>query len=79
MFETTIAGSLPKPSWLVEPRSLWAPWRDLDGPMTIVDTLAVEHCRDRPAVATRFAEVLNDAAKQLAAGATIVRAELGRD
>jgi 5-methyltetrahydropteroyltriglutamate--homocysteine methyltransferase len=30
MLETTIAGSLPKPSWLAEPRRLWAPWR-LDG------------------------------------------------
>jgi 5-methyltetrahydropteroyltriglutamate--homocysteine methyltransferase len=30
MFETTIAGSLPKPGWLAEPRRLWAPWR-LDG------------------------------------------------
>jgi 5-methyltetrahydropteroyltriglutamate--homocysteine methyltransferase len=27
MFETTIAGSLPKPGWLAEPRRLWAPWR----------------------------------------------------
>ena len=27
MLETTIAGSLPKPSWLAEPRKLWAPWR----------------------------------------------------
>lgn len=27
MFETTIAGSLPKPSWLAEPGKLWAPWR----------------------------------------------------
>ncbi len=27
MFETTIAGSLPKPSWLAEPNRLWAPWR----------------------------------------------------
>jgi 5-methyltetrahydropteroyltriglutamate--homocysteine methyltransferase len=27
MFETTIAGSLPKPSWLAEPDKLWAPWR----------------------------------------------------
>jgi 5-methyltetrahydropteroyltriglutamate--homocysteine methyltransferase len=27
MFETTIAGSLPKPSWLAEPNTLWAPWR----------------------------------------------------
>ncbi len=30
MLETTIAGSLPKPSWLAEPGVLWAPWR-LDG------------------------------------------------
>jgi len=27
MFETSIAGSLPKPSWLAEPNKLWAPWR----------------------------------------------------
>jgi len=27
MIETTIAGSLPKPSWLAEPEKLWAPWR----------------------------------------------------
>jgi 5-methyltetrahydropteroyltriglutamate--homocysteine methyltransferase len=25
--ETTIAGSLPKPSWLAKPQSLWAPWQ----------------------------------------------------
>ena len=34
LFPTTIAGSLPKPSWLAEPEKLWAPWRleaaDLD-------------------------------------------------
>src|SRR5229473_599998 len=30
MFETTIAGSLPKPAWLAEPNKLWAPWK-LDG------------------------------------------------
>jgi 5-methyltetrahydropteroyltriglutamate--homocysteine methyltransferase len=30
MFETTIAGSLPKPAWLAEPNTLWAAWR-LDG------------------------------------------------
>src|ERR1700724_1710611 len=30
MFATTIAGSLPKPSWLAQPNQLWAPWR-LDG------------------------------------------------
>src|SRR5690349_24024240 len=27
MLATTIAGSLPKPSWLAEPEKLWAPWR----------------------------------------------------
>ena len=27
MFETTIAGSLPKPAWLAQPRTLWAPWQ----------------------------------------------------
>lgn len=27
LFPTTIAGSLPKPSWLAEPDRLWAPWR----------------------------------------------------
>ncbi|MBT6136817.1 MAG: methionine synthase [Rhodospirillaceae bacterium] len=27
MIETTVAGSLPKPSWLAEPEKLWAPWR----------------------------------------------------
>jgi 5-methyltetrahydropteroyltriglutamate--homocysteine methyltransferase len=26
MFETTIAGSLPKPDWLAEPEKLWARW-----------------------------------------------------
>ncbi|HLJ65641.1 MAG TPA: methionine synthase [Stellaceae bacterium] len=26
MFETTIAGSLPKPFWLAKPGMLWAPW-----------------------------------------------------
>ena len=34
LFPTTIAGSLPKPTWLAEPNKLWAPWRlsgrDLD-------------------------------------------------
>jgi len=30
VLETTIAGSLPKPSWLAQPGVLWAPWR-LDG------------------------------------------------
>jgi 5-methyltetrahydropteroyltriglutamate--homocysteine methyltransferase len=27
LLSTTIAGSLPKPAWLAEPRKLWAPWR----------------------------------------------------
>jgi 5-methyltetrahydropteroyltriglutamate--homocysteine methyltransferase len=27
MFETTIAGSLPKPAWLAEPETLWAAWK----------------------------------------------------
>lgn len=27
MFETTVAGSLPKPSWLAEPNKLWPEWR----------------------------------------------------
>lgn len=26
-FQTTLAGSLPKPSWLAEPRTLWPVWR----------------------------------------------------
>ena len=25
--ETTVAGSLPKPSWLARPQVLWAPWQ----------------------------------------------------
>ena len=27
MIKSTIAGSLPKPSWLAEPEQLWAPWK----------------------------------------------------
>jgi 5-methyltetrahydropteroyltriglutamate--homocysteine methyltransferase len=27
MFETSIAGSLPKPAWLAEPNMLWPPWK----------------------------------------------------
>ena len=34
LFATTVAGSLPKPTWLAEPERLWAPWKlagaDLD-------------------------------------------------
>jgi 5-methyltetrahydropteroyltriglutamate--homocysteine methyltransferase len=32
LLRTTIAGSLPKPSWLAAPNVLWAPWR-LEGAM----------------------------------------------
>jgi len=32
LLQTTIAGSLPKPAWLAEPKKLWAPWL-LDGAM----------------------------------------------
>jgi len=167
MLDTTIAGSLPKPSWLATPETLWAPWqvppdrlveaqRDavlaalkeqetagidivtdgeqsrqhfvhgflahvggidfskrvtigiradrykaevptvvgpltrprpvhadevrwarahtarrlkftLPGPMTIVDTIADEHYRDRRALAFAFAEVLNQEARDLEA------------
>ncbi|MBO0737500.1 MAG: methionine synthase [Alphaproteobacteria bacterium] len=166
MFETTIAGSLPKPAWLAQPRVLWAPWRlfgetlveakrdatvlmvkaqedagidivtdgeqarrhfvhgfleqiegvdfarqatisirnnrynaevptvtgpvrrarsvhrfeaeiarshtnrrlkfTLPGPMTIVDTIADEHYRDRPTLAMAFAALLNEEARELA-------------
>lgn len=34
MIRTTIAGSLPKPSWLAEPEKLWAGWR-LEGDQLI--------------------------------------------
>ena len=27
LFPATVAGSLPKPTWLAEPEKLWAPWR----------------------------------------------------
>ena len=26
MIKTTVAGNLPKPSWLAEPEMIWAPW-----------------------------------------------------
>jgi 5-methyltetrahydropteroyltriglutamate--homocysteine methyltransferase len=32
LLRTTIAGSLPKPAWLAEPKKLWAPWL-LEGPL----------------------------------------------
>ena len=49
MLETTIAGSLPKPSWLAEPGVLWAPWR-LDG------AALVEGKRDATLVALKLQE-----------------------
>jgi len=49
VLETTIAGSLPKPSWLAEPQMLWAPWR-LDG-----DAL-LEGKRDATLVALKLQE-----------------------
>ena len=49
MLETTIAGSLPKPSWLAEPGVLWAPWR-LDG-----EALA-EGTRDATLIALKLPE-----------------------
>ncbi len=39
----------------------------MPGPMTIVDTLADEHYRDRPALAHAFAEALNEEARELEA------------
>src|SRR5436853_2482536 len=30
-FQTTIAGSLPKPAWLAEPNKLWPAWRASGG------------------------------------------------
>src|SRR5947207_3842683 len=49
MLETTIAGSLPKPSWLAEPKKLWPAWR-LEG-----DALA-EGKRDATLLALKVQE-----------------------
>jgi len=50
MFETTIAGSLPKPSWLAEPNRLWAPWRlagtELDAAKADATLLAIKEQED---------------------------------
>jgi 5-methyltetrahydropteroyltriglutamate--homocysteine methyltransferase len=50
MFETTIAGSLPKPSWLAEPNRLWAPWRlagpELDAARRDATVLAIKEQED---------------------------------
>jgi 5-methyltetrahydropteroyltriglutamate--homocysteine methyltransferase len=46
MFETTIAGSLPKPAWLAEPNKLWPQWRaagaDLDDAKRDATVLALK-------------------------------------
>ena len=31
LLPTSTAGSLPKPSWLAEPETLWSPWKLQDG------------------------------------------------
>ena len=50
MFPTTIAGSLPKPSWLAEPDKLWPPWRlagaELDAGKLDATLLAVKQQED---------------------------------
>src|SRR5215471_7853689 len=50
VFETTIAGSLPKPSWLAEPNRLWAPWRlsgtELDAAKLDATLLAIKQQED---------------------------------
>ena len=33
LFPTTVAGSLPKPTWLAEPEKLWAPWKHEGAPL----------------------------------------------
>lgn len=49
LFPTTLAGSLPKPAWLAEPLTLWAPWR-LEG------ALLAEGKRDAVRLALRMQE-----------------------
>jgi 5-methyltetrahydropteroyltriglutamate--homocysteine methyltransferase len=50
MFETSIAGSLPKPSWLAEPNMLWAPWKlsgdELAAAKRDATLLAIKHQED---------------------------------
>ncbi len=50
MFETTIAGSLPKPSWLAETNTLWAPWKlsgaELDAAKADATVLALKMQED---------------------------------
>src|SRR3954451_3297899 len=44
LLQTTIAGSLPKPAWLAQPKQLWAPW-----------LLAGDHLAEGKRDATRLA------------------------
>jgi 5-methyltetrahydropteroyltriglutamate--homocysteine methyltransferase len=50
LFETSVAGSLPKPSWLAEPEKLWAPWRltgaDLEAAKIDATLLAIKMQED---------------------------------
>jgi 5-methyltetrahydropteroyltriglutamate--homocysteine methyltransferase len=50
MFATTIAGSLPKPSWLAEPNKLWPQWRlsgsELDAAKADATLLALKEQED---------------------------------
>jgi len=50
MFETTIAGSLPKPAWLAEPNKLWPAWRlagtDLEAGQRDATLLAIKEQED---------------------------------
>jgi 5-methyltetrahydropteroyltriglutamate--homocysteine methyltransferase len=50
MFETTIAGSLPKPAWLAEPDKLWPAWRlsgaDLEAGQRDATLLAIKEQED---------------------------------
>ena len=41
LFPTTIAGSLPKPEWLAEPNTLWAPWKSTGAELARVKRDAV--------------------------------------
>lgn len=50
MFESTVAGSLPKPAWLAEPNKLWPQWRlqgeELAAAKTDATVLAIKEQED---------------------------------
>src|SRR6195256_4657354 len=50
MFQTTIAGSLPKPAWLAEPNKLWPQWQlagaDLENGKRDATVLALKRQED---------------------------------